>query len=177
MAIGISGMCSLQAESRRRAGDARPDAGLEVAPHPHRHRRRAPVGLEAIEVEVELFDPLPEVGVVDAAAIAVEGVDHLEEPALGARRLSRRVQRRGARVLAGDGKVSEDDPGRPLAYLGPNGGAVWAAEVRVDHQLRPLPPHVVVLADGRHGGAGQIAHARDRDRREVVAYTDLPLGG
>ena len=53
--------------------------------------------------------PLPEVRVVDVAAVGVERVDELEEGALAAGGLGRGVQRRRARVLAGDREVAEGE--------------------------------------------------------------------
>lgn len=64
------------------AGDAGPDAGLEVAPHACGNRLGAAIGLEAVEIEAEALGPLPEVRVVDVAAVGVERVDHLEEAPL-----------------------------------------------------------------------------------------------
>ena len=87
--------------------------GLEVAADPRGDLGRAAVGLEALEVEPERLDPLPEMRVVDPAAVGVERVDHLEEAALQPGRLGGGVQGRRARVLAGDREVAEDDPRRP----------------------------------------------------------------
>src|SRR5262245_57848940 len=59
-------------ENCRSAGYASTDAGLEVAPHPGGNRVGTAVGLEALEVEAQMPDPLPEVGIVDVAAVFVE---------------------------------------------------------------------------------------------------------
>ena len=72
-------------------GDARADSRLEVAPHPGGDGCRAAVRLEALEVEPELLDPLPEVRVIDVAAVGVERVDQLKEVPLPARGLGRGV--------------------------------------------------------------------------------------
>ena len=143
-------------EYRRRSGDAGANSGLEVAAHPGGDRVGATVGLEALEVEPEPLDPLPEVRVVDVAAVGVERVDQLEEATLQPRRLGRGVQRRRARVLAGDGEVAEDDRRPAPSDLGPGGGAVRAAEVGVDDQLGPLPPAVILRPSRRDRGAGQF---------------------
>ena len=80
------------------------DAGLEVATDALGDRGGAAIGLEALEVELEPLGALPEVGVVDPAAVGVDRVDHLEESALEPGRLGRRVQGGRARALAGQGK-------------------------------------------------------------------------
>jgi hypothetical protein len=75
-------------------GDAGPDPRLEVPAHTHGDGVRAAVGLEALEVEPHPLDPLPEMRVVDVAAIRVERVDHLEEGALQAGGLGGGMERR-----------------------------------------------------------------------------------
>jgi hypothetical protein len=144
-------------ENRWSASYAGADAGMEVAPHPLGHGGRSAVALEAVEIEVEALGALSEVGIVDPAAVGIERVDHREEPALLAGGLGRRVQRRGARVLAGHREVTEGDPNRSRNQLRPGCGAVGATEVGVDDQPLPLAADVVVGADRRHRGAGQIA--------------------
>jgi hypothetical protein len=139
-----------------RFGDPGADSRLEVAPHPGGDGCRAAVRLEALEVESELFDPLPEVRVIDVTAVGVERVDQLEEATLPARGLGGGVQSRRAWVLAGDREVTKDDRRFALADLGPGRGAVRAAEVGVDDQLRPLSPAVVVRAGRGDRGAGQL---------------------
>src|SRR5689334_5552271 len=108
------------------AGDAGADARLEVAADAGGGDVGAAVGLEALEVEAELPSTLPEVRVVDAAPVGVERVDHLEEATLQAGGLGGGVQRRRARMLAGDGEVAEDDRRLAFGDLGPGRGAVGA---------------------------------------------------
>ena len=84
----------LGVEEGGRSGDASPDPGLEVPAHTHGDGVRAAIGLEALEVESQPLDPLPEVGVVDVTAIRIERVDHLEEGALQAGGLGGGVERR-----------------------------------------------------------------------------------
>jgi hypothetical protein len=117
------------------SGDASADAGLEIPPDPRCNGLGAAVGLEAFEIEAQVLDPLPEVRIIDAAAVGVERVDYLEESALQSRRLSRRVQGGRARMLAGDREVTEDDRRFACADLSPGGSAAGAAEVGVDDQL------------------------------------------
>jgi hypothetical protein len=150
-------------------GDAGADAGLEVAPHAGLDRRRTAIGLEALEVETPALDPLPEVGVVDSTAVGVEGIDHLEEESLAACRLCGRMQSGRARVLARDREVTEDDRRRAARDLVPSGGAVRAAEVGVDDQLRAIPPLVVFRPDRRDLGAGQLSGQGRESRTRMSA--------
>ena len=100
-------------------------------------------------------------GVVVVAPVREQRVDHLEEPPLQSRRLGGGVQGRRSRVLAPHREVAEDDaPPRGGGDPAPGRGAVRAAEVRVDDQVGALAPGVVVGADGRDGGAGQVALRR-----------------
>ena len=145
-------------EHRRSAGDSGADAGLEVAPHP-RGRPVASGGRASkrSRSRPRRSRPLPEVRVVDVAAVGVERVDHLEEAALGARRLRGGVQRRRARVLAGDREVAEGDPRRAGRDLGPGGGAVRAAEVGVDDQ--PSSPSPRTWSSGPIGGTAALVRS------------------
>ncbi len=81
------------------------------------------------------LDPLPEMRVVEVAAVGVERVDHLEEAALQPGCLGGGVQGGSARVLAGDREVAEDDRRLAPGDLRPGRGAVRTAEVGVDEQL------------------------------------------
>jgi len=85
-------MSDARLEDRGRAGDAGADAGLEVAADARGDRIGAAVGLEALELELESLGALPEVRIVDVAAVPVERVDHLEEAALQAGGLGGGVQ-------------------------------------------------------------------------------------
>ncbi len=149
-------MSDARLKDRRRANDASADAGLEVAANSRGDRIRATISLKALQIEAEPLYALPEVGIVDVAAIGVERVDHLEKRPLQTSGLGGRVQRRRARMLAGDGEVTEDDRRLAGGDLAPSRGAVRATEVGIDDQLRPLAPPVVVRTRGRHRGAGQL---------------------
>ena len=83
--------------ARRPPASGTPPDPLEVAPHPRGDRVGAPVALEALEVEAEALDPLPQVRVVDVALVGVDRVAHLPEAALRARPPRRR---RGAPARA-----------------------------------------------------------------------------
>jgi len=119
-------------ENRRSASHSSANPRFEIAADPSLDLGRAAVGLKALEVEAQFFDAPPEMGVVDVAAVGVERVDHREERALSASRLGGGVQRRRARVLAGDREVTEDEPARVLAQATPGAGAMRATEVGVD---------------------------------------------
>ncbi len=147
----------------RRAGDTSAYSGLEIAAYAGFYGVRAPVCLEARQIEAKSLHALPEVRVVDPAAIRVKRVDHLEKPALAAGGLGRRVQERRAGVFAADRKVTEDDPGRPFADLDPGGCAVGAAEVGIDDEQLAIAARVVVAARWRDGGAGQLAAQASTD--------------
>ena len=108
---------------------------------------RAAVAVEALEVDPEALRALPEVGIIDAAAIGVERVAHLPERALHPGGLRGGVKRRGPRVLRGHREVPEAEPQRQPPDLGPRSRAVGAPEVRVDDRLPPLPADVIVRAD------------------------------
>jgi hypothetical protein len=84
--------CGTSLEDGRGAGDPGADPRLEVASDVGGDSRRTPICLEALEIEAEALGSLPEVRVVDTAPVGVEGVDHLEEAALGPGGLCGRVQ-------------------------------------------------------------------------------------
>jgi hypothetical protein len=143
-------------EDRGCTGDAGADAGLEVAADADRNGVRATIGLKTLEVEGKLLDALPEVRVIDVAAVGVERLDHLEEGALQGRRLGRRVQGRRARVLAGDRKVAKDDLCLAAGDLRPSRGAMRTAQVGVDDQLWALAVAMILRACRGNRGAGQL---------------------
>jgi hypothetical protein len=119
-------------ENRWSASYSRADPRLEVAPDPSLYVLRAPISLELLQIQPQALDPLPEVRVIDPAAVGIEGVSHLEETTLPGGRLSGSVQHRRAWVLAGERKVAEDEPPRLLLQAPPNAGAARAAEIGVD---------------------------------------------
>jgi hypothetical protein len=143
-------------EDGRGSGDAGADAGLEVPADTGGNRGGAAVRLKAIEIESKALNALPEVGIVDVAAVGVKRVDHLEKRSLQARRLSGRVQGGRARVLAGDREVAEDDRRPASGDLSPCRSAVRTAEIGVDDQHRPFATTVILGPCGRHRGAGQL---------------------
>ncbi len=87
-------MSDARLEDGGRAGDAGTDAGLEVAANAGGDNIGAAVGLETVEIELEALGALPEMWIVDVAAVPVERVDHLEEAALQAGGLGGGVQGR-----------------------------------------------------------------------------------
>jgi hypothetical protein len=137
-----------------RADDTGADSRLEVAANPGLDLRRAAVGLEALEVEAKQFHPLPEVRVVDSAAIGVEGVDHLEEPPLLSRRLGGGVEARRSRVLAGDRKMAKGDRHLALADLLPSGGAMGTSKIGIDDQRLALAAQMVLRTKWGNSSAG-----------------------
>src|SRR3954447_8867456 len=61
-------------ENRPSARKSRADAGAEVTAHPHGHRGGPAVALEPLEIEAQALGPLPQVRIVDVAAIGVDRV-------------------------------------------------------------------------------------------------------
>lgn len=84
-------MSDARLEDRGGGGDAGADAGFEVAADPLGDGAGATVGLEAVEIEPEVFGTLPEVRIIDVGAIRIQRVDHLEEAPLQARGLGGRM--------------------------------------------------------------------------------------
>jgi hypothetical protein len=150
------------AEVGRCAGHSGPDPALEVTPYPLGDRLGAPVGFEAGEVEPKRLGAPPQVRIVLMPVIGVDRVDHLPEGvlSLAGGRLRRRVQRRRARALGGDRKVAKAEPDRLGAKPRPGSGAVRTGEIEVGDRLRALADDMVVLADRRNVGAGQLRQAR-----------------
>src|SRR5207253_2626353 len=146
-------------KGRRRAGDPGADPALEVGAHALRDQRRSPLALEALELEPQAANPLPEVGVVHSPLVAVDRVRQGPERMLAALRgrgLDRGVKRRGPWVLAGYREVPEDELQGQLGDPDPGRRAVWAAEVKVSDRLRPLAPNVVLGPHRGHTGARQL---------------------
>src|SRR3954471_1362414 len=104
--------------------------------------------------------------IVDATAVGVERVDHLEEALLAASRLGGGMQGRRARMLTGNRKVAEDERAGSVAQPWPVGGAARAAEVGVDDDpLLPLVTNVVIRPHRGDLGAPQIGHEARTERR------------
>src|SRR5215207_10556472 len=106
-------------ECGRRPRDARADPADDVALDPRANPFRAAVAVEALEVDPEALRALPEVGIIDAAAIGVERVAHLPEHALHPGGLRGGVKRRGPRVRRGHREVPEAKPQRQPPAPGP----------------------------------------------------------
>src|SRR5215210_2327917 len=119
---------------------------------------RAAVGVEARQIESKALGALPQMRDVGPPAVRIERVAEFPERTLNAGRLRRRVQRRRPRMLGRHREVAEAEAQRQLADARPGRRAVGAAEVRVDDRLDPVPREVIVDADRRHRGAGQLAH-------------------
>src|SRR5215211_4420594 len=130
-----------------------------VSLHPLVDRIGAPVRIEATEVETEALGALPEVRIVDPAAVGVKRVAHLPERALQPGRLGRRVECGRTGMLGGHREVTEAELNRQVPDPRPAGGAVRTAEVGVEDHLRSSPSCDMVIGPDRgHRGAGQLAH-------------------
>lgn len=104
------------------------------------------------------------------ATVAVERVDHLEEAPLETGRLGGGVERRRARVLAGDREMSENEPARLFLQALPDTGAAGTAEVGVDDQaLLPIAADVILRLDGWDRGAGEIVAQEARASKMTLA--------
>lgn len=163
-------------KDRGRYGDAGADAGLEVVADAGLDGGGAAVGLEALEIEAEALGAAPEVRVIDVSAVLVERVDHLEEMSLQPGGLGRPVQGRRARVLAGDGEVAEDGRCPALTDLEPSGGAVRTAEVGVDDQRGSLATTMILGADRRNRGAGQLGRQESASKIRLAPGISSGVG-
>lgn len=110
------------------------------------------------------------------AAVAVERVDHLEEAALQARSLSGGVQGRRARMLAGNGEVTEDDRSLAFADLQPGRGAVGATEIGVDDQLGTIAAAMILGPGGRDRGAGQLGRQESASKIRLAPGISSGVG-
>ena len=140
-----------QGRGRRHAGA---DAGAKVALYPLGNGVGAAVGLEAVEVEAERRDALPEMRVVEVALVGVEGVVHLPEAALERGSLGGVREPARARVLRLDREVAEDAPYREPVEQRSGLRAERALEVRVLDYERALAADVVVRERLRRRRAG-----------------------
>jgi hypothetical protein len=86
------------------------------------------------------------------------------------------MQRRGPGALAGKREVAEHQPGRAGGDPGPIRGAMRAAEVGVDDQLRPLAANVIVGAEWRDRGAGQVSQAPSASKITLAPGASPGLG-
>src|SRR5436190_6618564 len=121
-------------ERGRGPHDSGPDAAVEVAANPSGNGAGPPIALEALEVQVEAPHPLPQVRVIDPGVVAIDGIHELPKGplALEGDGFGGRVERGRPRVLAGHGKVPEDDAERSGRDPRPTRGTVGAAEIEVD---------------------------------------------
>jgi len=172
----VAALRHVQGEDRRCAGDAGADAGLEVAADAGRDGCGAAIGLEAVEVEGEVLCTLPEVRVIDVAAVVVERIDQLEEATLEPCGLGCGMQGRRARVLAGNGEMTEDDRCLTRADLRPGGGAVRTAQVGVDDQLRPGAAPMIVRSGRRDRGAGQLGRQESASKIRLAPGISSGVG-
>src|SRR3954465_1320435 len=92
-----------------RSGRARPQGVGDVALDPLGRGPAAPVGLEAPDVEAERLAPRPQVGILEAPLVGVEGVAPLPERALDGGRLGRVREYERAGMLGPQREVAEDD--------------------------------------------------------------------
>ena len=101
--------------------------------------------LEAVEVEAELANPLPEMGIVDVGAVGEQRIPELPEGRLRLERhgLRRGVQGSRARSLAGDREVPDAELERQDGDLGPDAGTARAGEIEVDDGGRARAANVI----------------------------------
>src|SRR5204862_5271383 len=120
-------------ERGRGTRDPRADPTVEVAANASGNGIRPPIALEELEVQVEAPHPLPQVRVVHPGVVAIDRIHELPKGplALSGGRLGGGVERWRPRVLAGHGKVPEDDAKRSGGDPRPARGAVGACEVEV----------------------------------------------
>ena len=155
------GPAAAHGEGRRRTGHPGADPALEVAADPLGDLVRAPVALEALEVEAEPSRPLPEVRIVDSAAVGEQRVpDRPEAPSSDCSATRPRPPR--AAPARGVACWRPGSGGRRAAAAAsrsadPGGRAVRAGEVEVEDRLGPVAADVVVGPIGGDRGAGQIA--------------------
>lgn len=96
--------------------------------------------------------------IVLAAAVGQQPVPEQPEGvlALSSSRLGGEMKRLGAGALARNRKMAHADPQRQLAGSRPGQRAAWAGEIQVDDDLLPAATDVIVWADRRDRGAGQL---------------------
>ena len=142
-------------ETGRRRGHAGPDAAAEITSDAFRHPVGGAVELEAIEVEIEIANPLPEVGIVDVGAVGEQRIPELPERPLRLQRYSLRggVQRRRARSFADDREMPHAELDRQGRDLGPGAGAARTRQIEVDDGGRARPAYVVDGVRLGYGGA------------------------
>ena len=116
------------------------------------------IASELLEVEAQRFDAGPQMWVVQAALVGVEGVVEGPERALEGDGLGGSGKRRGARVLGLQREVAEDAAHGQRGEAGVRRRAGRAREVAVhdDQWSVGRAADVVVLAHRRHGGAAKI---------------------
>src|SRR5829696_5405663 len=144
--------------SRRTGAQSIGDVALDAL----RDGLAAAVALEAVEVEPERLAARPEVRVLEAPLVGVQGVDELPERALGGGGLGGVRERDRARVLGAQREVAERDAHRRLAQALGRERALRAGEVAVEQDDRGAvgAADVVVRARARHRGAAQVGHLR-----------------
>ena len=109
LSVDPAGVPGAGDDQRGRGDDPAPNTGLEVAPDSRLGLRPAPVGVEALEVELERARSLPQVGILEPALVGEQQVVHLPEALLPRRRLGRARRRPGARVARADREMAERD--------------------------------------------------------------------
>src|SRR3954467_12367107 len=144
----------------RRRGRTGAQRVVDVALHAPGDGVAAAVAVEALEVDPEPLAAGPEMRVLEAALVLVQGVGELPEPALDRGRLGRGRARERAGVLRlerevavrhADGRVLEPRVGER---------ALRAGEVAVEQDERGAvgPADVVVRPERRDLGAAQVGH-------------------
>jgi hypothetical protein len=145
-------------EPRRRPRDTRAGTAEDVPLNPLADLAGAPLRVEPFEVETEALGTLPEMRIIDPAAVGVKRIAHLPERALQPGRLSRRMEGRRSGMRGSHGKMPEAQSQRQLPDSSPARRAIGTSEVQVEDHLPSLSRDMVIRPDRRDRGAGQLAH-------------------
>src|SRR4051795_364142 len=143
---------------------------MDVALDPLRDRVAAAIALEPVEVDAERLAAGPEVRVLEAALVTVEGVGELPELVLARGRLGGMGERDGARVLGPEREVAVGDSDGRLREVQVRDRAFRAGEVAVEEDERGVVRAADVVVRARAGdvGAAQVGHLLEAYGRSVV---------
>src|SRR3954451_13614041 len=149
---------------------------MDVALDALRDRVTAAIALEPVEVDAERLAAGPEVRVLEAALVTVEGVGELPELVLARGRLGGMGERDGARVLGPEREVAVGDSDGRLRELQVGDRALRAGEVAVEEDERGVVRAADVVVRARAGdvGAAQVGHLLEAYGRSVVERCPAP---